>query len=122
MSELLLIVIIVQLGFVLSRLPRKSKPSEEVFAEQWERERKENAALVASQLRGLRLCPCLFTFWLPASIFSDAGSASMEGRGVVIDSDDEWVLIECPAPLGAKGAVQRLFRIEDIKSVAEIVR
>ena len=36
MSELLLIVIIVQLGFVLSRLPRKSKPSEEVFAEQWE--------------------------------------------------------------------------------------
>ena len=122
MSELLLIVIIVQLGFVLSRLPRKSKPSEEVFAEQWERERKENAALVASQLRGLRLCPCLFTFWLPASIFSDAGSASMEGRGVVIDSVDEWVLIECSAPFGAKGAVQRLFRIEDIKSVAEIVR
>lgn len=26
MSELLLIVIIVQLGFVLSRLPRRSKP------------------------------------------------------------------------------------------------
>ena len=46
----------------------------------------------------------------------------MEGRGVVIDFDDEWVLIECPAPFGAKGAVQRLFRIEDIKSVAEIVR
>lgn len=41
--------------------------------------------------------------------------------GIVLDSDDEWVLIECPAPFGAKGATQRLFRIADIKSVAEIV-
>ena len=48
-------------------------------------------------------------------------SPSTKGRGIVLDSDDEWVLIECPAPFGAKGATQRLFRIADIKSVAEIV-
>ena len=73
-----------------------------------------------SQLRKLHGCACAFTLWAPGRIFADE-SPSTQGRGIILDSDDEWVLIECPAPFGAKGATQRLFRIADIKSVAEIV-
>jgi len=58
--------------------------------------------------------------WAPGRIFADAGASSAQGSGIVLDSDDEWALIECPAPFGAKGATQRLFRVADIKSVAEI--
>ncbi|WP_239442960.1 hypothetical protein [Gordonibacter sp. An230] len=119
--ELLLIVIIVQLGFVLSRLPKGKGASEESFLDHYVRERKKNAELVASQLRELRLRACSFTLWEPGRVFVEAGSPASQGRGVVIDSDDVWVLIECPAPFGAKGATQRLLRIEDVKSVAEIV-
>ena len=121
MIELLLFIVIVQLGFVLSRLPKKSASSGESLSDRYDRERAKNAALVASQLRDLRLRACSFTLWEPGRIFAEAGSPTADGRGVVIDSDDEWVLIECPAPFGAKGATERLFRIEDVKSVAEIV-
>ena len=120
MIELLLVVVIVQLGFVRSRLPKKNSTSKESFSERFDREQKGNAAFVAEQLRDLHGRACAFTLWLPGRIFSEAGSPSTEGRGIVLDSDDEWVLIECPAPFGAKGATQRLFRIADIKSVAEI--
>lgn len=121
MIELLLVVIIVQLGFVLSRLLKKGSSSKESFSDRFDREQKGNAAFVAEQLRDLHGQECAFTLWVPGLIFAEAGSPTMGGRGIVIDSDDEWVLIECPAPLGAKGATQRLFRIADIKSVAEIV-
>lgn len=121
MIEFLLLVITIQLGFVLSRLPKRGGSSEESLSDRYDRERKKNAALVAAQLRDLRLRACSFTLWGPGRIFAEAGSPSSQGRGIVIDSDDAWVLIECPAPFGAKGATQRLFRIEDIKSVAEIV-
>ena len=119
MIELLLVVVIVQLGFVLSRLPKKDSTSKESFSDRFEREQKGNAAFVAEQLRDLHTHACSFILWTPGRIFAD-NSPSTEGRGIVIDSDDEWVLIECPAPFGAKGATQRLFRIADIKSVAEI--
>ena len=119
--ELLLVIVIIQLGFVLSRLPKKSAPSEESLSDRYDRERKKNAELVASQLRDLRLRACSFTLWTPGRIFAEAGSPTSQGRGIVLDSDDVWVLIACPAPFGAKGATQRLFRIEDVKSVAEIV-
>ncbi len=120
MIELLLVIVIVQLGFVLSRLPKKDSASEERFSDRFDREQKGNAAFVAGQLRKMHGRACAFTLWLPGRIFAD-NSPSTEGRGIVVDSDDEWVLIECPAPFGAKGATQRLFRIADIKSVAEIV-
>lgn len=121
MLELLLVVIVVQLGFVLSRLPKKDSSSKESFSDRFDREQKGNAAFVAEQLREQRGRACAFTLWAPGRIFVEAGAPAMEGRGIVLDSDDEWVLIECPAPFGAKGATQRLFRIADIKSVAEIV-
>ena len=121
MTELLLVIIIVQLGFVLSRLPKKGDFTKESVSDRFEREQKGNAVFVASQLRELHGCACAFTLWSPGRIFVEAGSPATQGRGIVLDSDDEWVLIECPAPLGAKGATQRLFRIADIKSVAEIV-
>ena len=121
MTELLLAIVIVQLGFVLSRLPKKNGSSKESATDRLEREQKENARLVATQLRELHGSTCAFTLWAPGRIFVEAGFPATEGLGVVLDSDDEWVLIECPAPLGAKGATQRLFRIADIKSVAEIV-
>lgn len=120
MLELLLVVIVVQLGFVLSRLPKKDSPSKERFSDRFDREQKGNAMFVAEHLRDLHGRACAFTLWVPGRIFVEAGSPSIEGRGIVLDSGDEWVLIECPAPFGAKGATQRLFRIADIKSVAEI--
>lgn len=120
MLELLLVIVIVQLGFVLSRMPKKGSCSKEGFSGRFDREQKGNAAFVAEQLRELHGHACAFALWLPGCIFAD-NSPSTEGRGIVVDSDDEWVLIECPAPFGAKGATQRLFRIADIKSVAEIV-
>lgn len=119
MLELLLVIIVVQLGFVLSRLPKKDSSSKESFSERFDREQKGNAVFVAEQLREQHCRACAFTLWAPGRIFAD-NSPSTEGRGIVLDSDDEWVLIECPAPFGAKGATQRLFRIADIKSVAEI--
>ena len=115
MTELLLVIVIVQLGFVLSRLPKKNDSSKESVSDRFEREQKGNAVFVASQLRKLHGCACA-----SGRIFADE-SPSTQGRGIILDSDDEWVLIECPAPFGAKGATQRLFRIADIKSVAEIV-
>lgn len=121
MLELLLVIVIVQLGFVLSRLPKKGASSQESFSDRLDREQKGNAVVVAKQLRNLHGCACTFTLWTLGRIFVEAGSPSMEGRGIVIDSDDEWVLIECPAPFGAKGATQRLFRIADVKSVGEII-
>lgn len=121
MTELLLVIIIVQLGFVLNRLHKKGDSSKESVSDRFEREQKGNAVFVASQLRKLHGCACAFTLWAPGRIFGEVGSPSTQGRGIVLDSDDEWVLIECPAPFGAKGATQRLFRIADIKSVAEIV-
>ena len=120
MTELLLVIVIVQLGFVLSRLPKKNDSSKESVSDRFEREQKGNAVFVASQLRKLHGCACAFTLWAPGRIFADE-SPSTQGRGIILDSDDEWELIECPAPFGAKGATQRLFRIADIKSVAEIV-
>lgn len=119
--ELLLVVIIVQLGFVLGRLPKKGSSSKESMSGRMEREQKENAVLVTSQLRELHGCACSFTLWMLGLIFAEAGSPTTEGRGIVLDSDDVWVLIECPSPWGAKGATQRLFRIADVKSVSEIV-
>lgn len=120
MIELLLVIVIVQLGFVLSRLPKKDAASQDSFTARWEREREDNAARIASQLRELHGRACVFTLWAPGRIFADAGASSAQGNGIVLDSDDEWVLIECPAPFGTKGATQRLFRVADIKSVAEI--
>lgn len=120
MTELLLVVIIVQLGFVLNRLHKKGDSTKESVSDRFEREQKGNAVFVASQLRELHGCACAFTLWSPGRIFVDE-SPSTQGRGIVLDSDDEWVLIERPAPFGAKGATQRLFRIADVKSVAEIV-
>ena len=110
MTELLLVIIIVQLGFVLNRLHKKGDSSKESVSDRFEREQKGNAVFVASQLRKLHGCACAFTLWAPGRIFGEAGSPSTQGRGIVLDSDDEWVLIECPAPFGAKGATQRLFR------------
>ena len=121
MTALLLVIVIVQLGFVLSRLPKRDDSSKESTTERFEREQKENAVRVAAQLREMRGSACSFTLWLPGRVFVDAGSPTTQGLGTVLDSDDEWVLIECPAPFGAKGATQRLLRIADIKSVAEIV-
>ena len=115
MTELLLVIIIVQLGFVLNRLHKKGDSSKESVSDRFEREQKGNAVFVASQLRKLHGCACAFTLWAPGRIFGEAGSPSTQGRGIVLDSDDEWVLIECPAPFGAKGALQRLFR-KDRKS------
>ena len=120
MTELLLVIIIVQLGFVLNRLHKKGDSAKESVFDRFEREQKGNAVFFASQLRELHGCACAFTLWAPGRIFADE-SPSTQGRGIILDSDDEWVLIECPAPFGAKGATQRLFRIADIKSVAEIV-
>lgn len=121
MIELLLVIVIVQLGFVLSRLPRKGDSSQESTSERMERERKETSARIASQLGELHGRACSFTLWTAGQIFAEAGFPTTQGCGVVVDSDDAWVMIECPAPTGAKGATQRVFRISDIKSVAEIV-
>ena len=115
MTELLLVIIIVQLGFVLNRLHKKGDSAKESVFDRFEREQKGNAVFVASQLRELHGCACAFTLWAPGRIFADE-SPSTQGRGIILDSDDEWVLIECPAPFGAKGATQRLFRIADIAS------
>ena len=59
MTELLLVIVIVQLGFVLSRLPKKNDSSKESVSDRFEREQKGNAVFVASQLRQvarLRVC------------------------------------------------------------------
>ena len=53
MTELLLVIVIVQLGFVLSRLPKKNDSSKESVSDRFEREQKGNAVFVASQLRKL---------------------------------------------------------------------
>lgn len=119
--ELLLIIVIVQLGFVLSRLPKKGDSSKEGAFERMERERKKSSARIASQLAELHGRACSFTLWMSGQIFAEAGLPTTQGCGIVIDSDDTWVMIECPAPMGAKGATQRVFRISDIKSIAEIV-
>ena len=61
MTELLLVIVIVQLGFVLSRLPKKNDSSKESVSDRFEREQKGNAVFVASQLRKLHGCACAFT-------------------------------------------------------------
>ena len=99
MTELLLVIIIVQLGFVLNRLHKKGDSAKESVFDRFEREQKGNAVFVASQLRELHGCACAFTLWAPGRIFADE-SPSTKGRGIVLDSDDEWVLIECPAKSG----------------------
>ena len=87
MTELLLVIVIVQLGFVLSRLPKKNDSSKESVSDRFEREQKGNAVFVASQLRKLHGCACAFTLWAPGRIFADE-SPSTKGRGIVLDSDD----------------------------------
>lgn len=103
MTELLLVIVIVQLGFVLSRLPKKNDSSKESVSDRFEREQKGNAVFVASQLRKLHGCACAFTLWAPGRIFADE-SPSTQGRGIILDSDDEWVLIECPCPVRLRRA------------------
>lgn len=71
MTELLLVIVIVQLGFVLSRLPKKNDSSKESVSDRFEREQKGNAVFVASQLRKLHGCACAFTLWAPGRIFAD---------------------------------------------------
>ena len=68
MTELLLVIVIVQLGFVLSRLPKKNDSSKESVSDRFEREQKGNAVFVASQLRKLHGCACAFTLWAPGRI------------------------------------------------------
>ena len=79
MTELLLVIVIVQLGFVLSRLPKKNDSSKESVSDRFEREQKGNAVFVASQLRKLHGCACAFTLWAPGRIFADE-SPSTQGR------------------------------------------
>ena len=74
MTELLLVIIIVQLGFVLNRLHKKGDSSKESVSDRFEREQKGNAVFVASQLRKLHGCACAFTLWAPGRIFGEAGS------------------------------------------------
>ena len=76
MTELLLVIIIVQLGFVLNRLHKKGDSSKESVSDRFEREQKGNAVFVASQLRKLHGCACAFTLWAPGRIFGEAGSPS----------------------------------------------
>ena len=45
MTELLLVIIIVQLGFVLNRLHKKGDSSKESVSDRFEREQKGNAVL-----------------------------------------------------------------------------
>ena len=76
MTELLLVIVIVQLGFVLSRLPKKNDSSKESVSDRFEREQKGNAVFVASQLRKLHGCACAFTLWAPGRIFADECSSA----------------------------------------------
>ena len=81
MTELLLVIIIVQLGFVLNRLHKKGDSAKESVFDRFEREQKGNAVFVASQLRELHGCACAFTLWAPGRIFADE-SPSTQGRGI----------------------------------------
>ena len=83
MTELLLVIIIVQLGFVLNRLHKKGDSAKESVFDRFEREQKGNAVFVASQLRELHGCACAFTLWAPGRIFADE-SPSTKGRGIVL--------------------------------------
>ena len=59
MTELLLVIVIVQLGFVLSRLPKKNDSSKESVSDRFEREQKGERRvrrLPASQVARLRVC------------------------------------------------------------------
>lgn len=120
MTELLLVIIIVQLGFVLNRLHKKGDSAKESVFDRFEREQKGNAVSSLPSFASCTVARVRSLSGRQGCIFADE-SPSTQGRGIILDSDDEWVLIECPAPFGAKGATQRLFRIADIKSVAEIV-
>ena len=71
MTELLLVIIIVQLGFVLNRLHKKGDSAKESVFDRFEREQKGNAVFVASQLRELHGCACAFTLWALGRIFAD---------------------------------------------------
>ena len=120
MTELLLVIVIVQLGFVLSRLPRKTIPRKRAYPIASSASRRGTPCSSPPSFASCTVARVRSLSGRQGAIFADE-SPSTQGRGIILDSDDEWVLIECPAPFGAKGATQRLFRIADIKSVAEIV-
>lgn len=102
MTELLLIAIVILLACILREMKRDPKVMNKT--------RKSYAAILPDYLQ--KTCEIHVKDPMPAldTMFSV--------KGVVIDTDDEWVLLEIP---GKKKTVQRLLRIDNIRSIKEIL-
>lgn len=117
MTELLL-VIIVQLGFVLNRLHKKGDSAKERIRSLRTRAEGERRVRRFPASRVARLRVCVHFLGARAHLLT-----SLRQRKDAVSSSTRRRMgaHRVSRPVRREGATQRLFRIADIKSVAEIV-
>ena len=106
MMEILLLVIVILLMYWSYRLSKT-----DLFAKK-EKKMEVKSPVIAELLPTLKGRSCEFIMRVPTAIFGYE-----EGKGVVLDVDEEWVLIETPKK---KNEIRRVLRISEIKDVYEI--
>ena len=108
--EFLLFVITITLFYIAWKIPKNTARLKEE-----ENAASKKASMLAQQLSSLKGRECEFSAGGMAAAF-DYGTT---GRGTVVDSDAEWVLVRLDT---RKGPVERMFRISQLSEVREIKR
>lgn len=108
MTNFLLLVAVVTLFYIAWKIPKDPERQKEV-----EDVASKKASMFARQLPTLKGKACEFTMGTMAAAFD----YNMTGKGVVVDSDDEWVLVACDT---RKGPIEKMFRISQISELREL--
>lgn len=108
MTDFLLLVAVITLFYIAWKIPKDPKRQKEV-----EDVASKKASMFARQLSTLKGRACEFTMVAMAAAFD----YNMTGKGVIVDSDDEWVLVSCET---RKGPSEKMFRISQISELREL--